>query len=110
MKETGSHKGALRIIALVCASALFLALLSLPIGYYTFLRLLVTAGALLHVVRDYRRDGLKIRVLLFGFLALIFNPIWPVYLQDRALWAPIDILGGLLFLIGGFWPKAGQKT
>lgn len=95
-----------RLLALICAAALLLALFKLPIGYYTFLRLLVTTGAVVHVVHHHRRDGLGIRVVLFGILALLFNPLWPVYLQDRNVWAPIDILGGVLFLYAAFWPAA----
>jgi uncharacterized membrane protein YccC len=95
----------LRAIGLICAGLLFLALLRLPIGYYTFLRLAVTAGAVVFAYHRVRRSGLTIWVVAFAAMALLFNPIWPVYLKDRSLWAPIDILGGVLFLVAGL--KAG---
>jgi hypothetical protein len=109
MEDTRTSQWGLRLLALICAAALLLALFKLPIGYYTFLRLLVTAGAVVHVVHHYRRDGLGIRVVLFGILALLFNPLWPVYLQDRDLWAPVDILGGVLFLASAI-KRASRHT
>src|SRR5687767_5689585 len=80
----------------ICGICLFLSLLSLPIGYFTFLRILVTIGALLIIVND-AKAGLSFWVIAFVLVAIIFNPIFPVYLHDKSIWMPIDVIAGLLF-------------
>jgi hypothetical protein len=97
-----------RLLALLCAIAMLVALLRMPIGYYTFLRLLATAGAVVDVLHHYRRAGLSIRVVLFGVVALVFNPIWRVHLGDRELWEPINAAAAVLFLYAAVWPE-GRK-
>jgi hypothetical protein len=67
----------MKIVLLICAGLLFLALLSLPIGYYTFLRITVTIGAIL-VIASELREGINVWVILFGLIAVLFNPIAPV--------------------------------
>jgi hypothetical protein len=107
MPDTQPNEAVLRGMALACAALLFIALLRLPIGYYTFLRLAVTVGAVTFIYHHARRSGLGWWVLVFGALALLFNPIWPVYLGDRSLWAPINILGGAVFLVAAWF--VGRK-
>jgi hypothetical protein len=108
VQPTRTNMQARRLLALLCAAAMLVALLKMPIGYYTFLRLLATAGAVVDVVHHYRRGGLSIRVVLFGLVALVFNPIWRVHLGDRELWEPINAVAAVLFLYAAVWP-AGRK-
>lgn len=89
----------LRTIAFICAALLFLALVRLPIGYYTFLRIAVTIGALLLLHHHWKRGGINAWVVLFGAVAILFNPIAPIYLGDRALWLPFNLAGGVLFAV-----------
>lgn len=109
MASTTSSGPILRVIGGICAALLFLALLRLPIGYYTFLRLAVTTGALAFAYAHANREGSRLWVVAFGAIALLFNPIWPIYLRDKALWAPLDILGGLLFLVAAVRTGGGQN-
>lgn len=88
----------LRTIALISAGLLFLALVRLPIGYYMFLRLAITTGSVVIIYHRSKEAGLDVWVVLFGLLAIVFNPIWPVYLNDRQLWVPINVVGGVLFI------------
>jgi hypothetical protein len=85
-------------LSLICAGLLILALFNLPIGYYTFLRIVVTIGAITIVINEFR-DGFKIWVILFGLTAILFNPLIPVYLHDKSIWMPIDIAVAVLFLV-----------
>jgi hypothetical protein len=83
--------------AIIAAVALFAALGEWPYGYYTLLRLVVCgAGAYTaFVMHEWHRPALA---WLFGFIAVLFNPIFTVHLS-RGLWQPIDALCGVVFLL-----------
>lgn len=82
---------------LIAAALLLTAVLDLPYGFYTLLRLVVTAIAIWSAIVEYRngRDGWA---WIFGFVALGFNPIVPVYL-DREIWILIDLGVAVLFFV-----------
>jgi membrane-bound ClpP family serine protease len=88
----------MKAVSLICAGLLILALFNLPIGYYTFLRLAVTIGAVAIVFREFQR-GFNAWVILFGLTAILFNPILPIYLNNKSAWMPIDIIVAILFLV-----------
>lgn len=83
-----------RWAALTCAAALALAPIHWPYGYYQFLRLAVTALAIWLVVATSRQHRATWTILGVG-LALLYNPIIPVYLK-RATWLPIDLVAAVL--------------
>jgi hypothetical protein len=91
-------------LLLICTLLLILALANMPIGYYTFLRIVITIGAVAVVVTELK-NGVNFWVIAFGLIAVVFNPIIPVYLYDKALWAPIDIVAAILFGIKSFTIK-----
>lgn len=97
----------MRTLAIVCAILLFLALAKLPIGYYTFLRIAVTIVSVLIIVEQYKKEVVNFWVVAFGIIAILFNPIIPVYLYKKALWMPVDIVVGLVFL--GYSVKRNKK-
>lgn len=88
-------------ILLIVAIALLLALAPLPIGYYTFLRILVTISSILIIAKELK-IGLTIWSIFFGITAIIFNPIIPICLYQKSLWIPIDIVAVLIFLSYSF--------
>lgn len=94
----------MRALLLISAGLLFLGILDLPIGYYTLLRIVVTIGAVAVVVSEFQ-NGFNFWVIGFGLTAIIFNPLIPIYLNDKDAWAPIDLLGGFLFLVKVFSPS-----
>ena len=67
---------------------LFLAVLPLGSGYYDILRLVVSIAALVNISRG---------SFIFIPILILFNPLIPVYLYDKAVWAIIDIVSGLVF-------------
>lgn len=91
----------IKVLSLLCAGLLILALFNLPIGYYTFLRIVVTIGAVAIVFSEIRKS-FNIWVILFGLIAILFNPFIPVFLNDRSTWMPIDIAIAVLFLVKSF--------
>jgi|JI6StandDraft_1071083.scaffolds.fasta_scaffold02801_4 uncharacterized membrane protein len=82
----------------ICSLLLFIALANLPIGYYTFLRIAITIGAVSYIISEFDK-GFNFWLIAFVLIAIIFNPLVPVYLNDKQAWMPIDIIGGLLFLV-----------
>jgi len=71
------------------AVLLVLALGPWPYDYYTILRVVVCATSVWCTIRYYidSEEGLAV---MFGILALLFNPISPIYL-DRGLWTFFDL-------------------
>lgn len=94
----------MKILLLICAALLLIGIKDLPIGYYTLLRIVVTMGSVAVVVTEFE-NGLNFWVITFGLIASIFNPIIPVYLNDKSAWMPIDIIGGIIFVIKSFTIK-----
>jgi hypothetical protein len=99
----------MKTLTFMCGGCLLLAIMDLPIGYYTFLRILVTIGAVALVVTEYDQ-GITRWVILFGIVAILFNPLLPVYLLDKDKWIPVDLICGLLFIIKGFKLKGSKAT
>jgi len=88
------------IPSLIAALMLLGALLEWPYGYYIFLRWITCAIALFVAFTAY--DWHKLWAMwLFGFIALLFNPLIPVHLS-RQLWQPIDLICSFLFVLGVF--------
>ena len=95
------------IVSIICAGLLFIALLHLPIWYYRFLRVVVFIGALLVIHRN-SKEWLFWSILFVG-VAILFNPILPIYLYKRSIWMPLDIIVGVLFLLEGFLKKEKKE-
>lgn len=91
----------MRTLLLICTGLLLLALVDLPIGYYTLLRIVVTIVAVTVVVTEFE-NGINFWVITFGLIAIIFNPLIPVYLEDKSTWMPIDLITAILFGIKSF--------
>lgn len=84
---------------LVPAGALLLAVLPLPYGFYTFLRLVVFGGAGFLAYREWTVSGaVSVWMAAFVVLALLFNPLIPVHL-NREAWAPIDVGTAILMVV-----------
>lgn len=79
------------------AAVALLAMLPLPIGFYTFVRIVICGFASWVAYTEYQ-NGNKFW-LLFGGIAVLFNPIIPVYLYDKAIWTILDLLTAGAF----FW-------
>ena len=82
---------------LLCSILLFVALAPLPYGYYTLLRIVVTIGAVMGIVLE-KDKGNSLWLIAFGIIAVLFNPLIPVFLNDKSIWMPIDFVAGVVFL------------
>ena len=94
----------MKTLLIISAGFLFMGLIDLPIGFYTLLRIVVTIGSVAVVVTEFE-NGINFWVITFGLIAILFNPLIPVYLNNKSAWVPIDIIGGIIFVIKSFTLK-----
>lgn len=87
---------------------LFLGCFPMPIVYYSFLRILVTLGALWVVVQELQKE-VNLLGVAFVIMVVLFNPIIPIYLHKKSMWLPLDSISGLLFLIYYFKEKRKEQ-
>lgn len=86
------------ILTLIASALLLFAVKDgLPYGYFTILRFVVCAITTYLAYTAYEKNSESLWVWAFGFIAILFNPLIPIYLQ-RSQWGPIDLIAGL-FLI-----------
>lgn len=87
----------IKVPIVVSIAMLFLAILPLPYGYYTLLRLVVcgTAVYLTWFAKTINKQGW---MWAMGFIALLFNPLIPIHL-DKTSWVFIDLVVAIIFSI-----------
>ena len=96
------------IIWIVPAAMCILALMPLPYGYYTLLRIVVTTAAIYAAWLCFSEgEAVDLRVAGFVFIAILFNPIIPIHLS-REIWAPIDVVAAAAFGVFG-WRQAQKQ-
>lgn len=78
-----------QIAAYGSAALLLLALGDWPYGFYTFLRIAVCITAVFGAAEAFSTDLAGWGVTLAA-IAILFNPVIPVYLSQPT-WAPIDV-------------------
>ena len=110
-------------IYFVPSAGLALAILPLPYAFYITLRFIVCGAACLILFVDYndtkggRSTDYLQKIALTQFeriafvcMAILFNPILPVYLYDKALWLIPNIAGAILFAQHGFRVASSGKS
>ena len=84
-------------IFLIAIALLLIGLADLPTGYYTLVRIVVCLVSALSCYLSYKSDEkIGIATVTFAVLAILFNPIIPIYLQDKGMWTVIDIVAAVL--------------
>jgi hypothetical protein len=99
-----------KALVLIASALCFIALADgLPYGYFTLLRFVVCAVSLYvaYKLNDVKEGSWW--VWGFGLLAVLFNPIIPIYLT-REQWQPIDLVIGIFLLTSVFWLPQMQKS
>lgn len=84
------------MVQVIAALCLFWGLLPNPYAFYMFLRVIVCSVSGYTAYR-YGQDDLTASAWLFGTVAVLYNPIVPIYLS-REIWMPIDLLTAILLL------------
>lgn len=89
------------IAIIISVILLFLAMIEgLPYGFFTLLRLVIFGTTVYLSWLAYKSEQ-RIWVWLFGFIALVFNPLLPFYL-GRDLWVIIDLLVAFFLFVSIF--------
>lgn len=95
---------------LIPAALLLIALARLPYGYYTFLRVVVCAVALLIAYTGWKsKTSAQVWSVLFALIAILFNPLFPVHL-NRAAWFYLDIASAAVFAVHLLLVRLRQPT
>lgn len=99
-------------ICYLSAILLFIAIFSMPYGFYKFLKVEVFVASIYALIFLYINSNLLISEqsqfdrliwpsVVFFIILLIFNPFFSIPL-GKALWAIVDIASALYFLLIGF--------
>jgi len=87
----------IKLAIVISIVMLLLAILPLPYGYYTLLRLVVCITVVLLAWQCYIKQKIS-WVWLLGFIALIFNPVFPLYFE-KGLWIVIDLIVAIILSV-----------
>lgn len=71
-----------------------------PYLYFILLRWAITFISI-YVAYEFKQAKIESWMVVFGVVALVFNPIFPIYLT-RQSWIPIDFVTSILFFFAGF--------
>lgn len=88
----------MKSLFILCSTCCFLAILKLPIEYYTFLRIIVSIGAVVAIYQLIKHKKYE-WIIAFTAILIFFNPVFLIYLHRKSIWLPFDIAAGLLFLL-----------
>ena len=88
------------IPAIIAAVMLLGALADWPYAYYQLLRF-VTCGVAVYIAYTAYTWQKMWAVWLFGFIAVLFNPLTPIHFS-RELWQSVDIICAVLFAVIAF--------
>ena len=85
-------------LGFVAAALIGLAILPLPYGYYTFLRIAITgiSAYLVYLRKDNKDKSFYVLIAI----AILFNPLIPIHFP-REVWIPIDIILAIYFFLVG---------
>ncbi len=81
------------VIKIVLATLMFLCLLEMPYGFYQFVRFvaLIGFGVLTY---DAREQNKQTEMIVYGGLALLFQPFFKIAL-GRDVWNIVDVIVGI---------------
>ena len=87
---------------------LIIAIFKLPYGYYTFLRWIVFISSGYSAYISFLNQK-NIWVIILGILAIIFNPIIPIYLKKET-WIIIDIFSVFILALSTIYIREDFKS
>lgn len=80
----------------LCVILLLVSVASFPAGWYMLLRLLITVASIVVIVNEPDKE-VNAWKIIFGCIAVLFNPIIPIYLYDKSVWVVIDVVVAIVF-------------
>jgi len=73
-----------------------LSVLPFDIGFYTFTRIAITLCSIAAIIKLYSEENSV--WILFAAIAILYNPIVPIYLNEKSLWIVVNILTAISFI------------
>ena len=70
----------------------------MPYGYYTLLKLVVCGCSIYYAYHLYEKKD-QTFVWVFGFFAILYNPIIPIYLYEKQIWTVVNIITAAVFIL-----------
>ena len=70
----------------------------MPYGYYFLSRIVVCVCAIFFASQLYKENEQN-SVFIFGGIAVLYNPLFPIHLGDKSIWIVVNIITGILFLL-----------
>ena len=77
-------------------AVLGIGLLPMPYGYY-FLSRLVVCGCAIYYAVQFGNQKETTLIWVFGFFAVLYNPILPIHLGAKELWIVVNIITAGVF-------------
>jgi hypothetical protein len=97
-----------KAIKIILAILFFLCLADMPYGFYQFVRIAGLIGFAILVYQAHE-EGRQTEMIIYGGLALLFQPFFKVAL-GREIWNIVDVVVGIGILISIFvQPKESQQ-
>jgi len=78
---------------------LLLALADWSNGYYVFLRITIFFICLYYIIKLFNKRCTTAWYLIFGAMAILYNPISLIYLYDKGTWSFLNIITVITFYI-----------
>ena len=89
-KEISVNKNEKNLFWVAPIVALAIGILPMPLGYYMLSRLIVSAGALYFAFHFYKQN-VNFKVWIFGFIVVLYNPIFPIHLNEKEIWILVNL-------------------
>ncbi|MBP8961035.1 hypothetical protein KBG31_02310 [Patescibacteria group bacterium] len=71
-----------------------------PYGYYIFLRWVIFVSSIINAL-GFHKSKLTAWAFIFGAIAFLFNPFFPIYL-NKSSWVAIDFITATLFFLSAY--------
>ncbi len=86
-----------RIFWILPIIVMALGVLLMPYGYYNLSRLVVCVCSVYFAFQLFKKEDM-VFVWIFGFFAILYNPIIPIHLYEKAIWIVINTITIVFFL------------
>ena len=93
------NMGLVKKLLIIAAAMLLIATMPLPIEFYTLLRIVVFGAAAYSAYCFFENKNSQAGLILV-LIAIVWNPLIPVYLYDKFIWILLDISAAIyMFLL-----------
>ena len=93
------NMGLVKKLLIIAAAMLLIATMPLPIEFYTLLRIVVCGAAAYSAYCFFENKNSQAGLILV-LIAIVWNPLIPIYLYDKFIWILLDISAAIyMFLL-----------